>query len=222
MTERVMVIVAHPGDEVLGCGGTIARHVADGDEVHVLFVADGETSRTIAARPNLNFMAFEASKVLGTRPPSFLNFTDHRLDQVAFLDVVQLIATYNFTVWPSIVYTHHAGDVDLDHRIVHQAAMTALRPLPQSKVRAIYAFEVLSSTECGTGFAPNHFVDIDIMAGDRTAIGKKWAALACYETEMPEYPHPRCADAISALTASRGFACGRYEAEAFMTLRTIR
>ena len=216
MSERVLVIAAHPDDEVLGCGGTMARHIADGDEVHVLFVADGETSRGMKALPNRNFMALAASKVLGTRPPQFLDFSDQRLDQLGLLDIVKLIEVHVFMVKPTIVYTHHAGDLNLDHRIVHQAVMTACRPLPGSSVDAIYAFEVLSSTEWGTGFAPNHFVDIN-----GSAFLDKMAALKCYASEIREHPHPRSFETVHRLEKLRGAACGVDRAEAFMTLRSI-
>ncbi len=152
MAERVLVIAAHPDDEALGCGGTIARHASCGDEVHLLFIADGETSRVMKALPNRNFMAHKAAEVLGAKPPTFLDYSDQRLDQVALLEITKLIEAEIMLDRPTIVYTHHAGDLNLDHRIVHQAAMTALRPLPNSPVKAIYAFEVLSSTEWGTGF----------------------------------------------------------------------
>jgi LmbE family N-acetylglucosaminyl deacetylase len=221
MTERVLIVAAHPDDEVLGCGGTIARHVAEGDDVHLLFVADGETARGMKARPNRNFMAYEAAKLLGAKPPVFLDFSDQRLDQLALLDITKLIELHALSVIPTIVYTHHAGDLNLDHQIVNRAVMTAFRPLPGSAVKAIYAFEVLSSTEWGCGFVPNHFVDIDVMAGEKTARGKKFEALQCYDTEMRRRPHARCYDAVTALMESRGFACGVHAAEAFMTMRSI-
>jgi N-acetylglucosamine malate deacetylase 1 len=207
MTERVMVIAAHPGDEVLGCGGTIARHVADGDEVYVLFVADGETSRTMRALPNWNFMAFEASKVLGTLAPRFLDFNDGRLDQVAFIEIITMIEVHAFLVKPTVVFTHHAGDLDPDRRIVHQAAMMAFRPLPDSTVETIAAFETPSSTEWGVGFAPNHFMDIQ---GEPMA--QKLKALQCYKSLESVLPMAR----------HRGAQCGRYYAEAFMILRNVR
>jgi LmbE family N-acetylglucosaminyl deacetylase len=216
MNERVVVIAAHPDDEVLGCGGTIARHVAEGDDVHVLFVADGETSRAIKAQTNRNFMAFDAHKVLGTKAPQFFDYRDQMLDTVPLLDIVRLIEADAKVTNPTIVYTHHAGDLNLDHRIVHQAVLTAFRPLPDSSVKAILAFEVLSSTEWGTGFAPNHFVDIS--GGPSFA---KLAALRRYEAEMRDHPHPRSYHSVSNLELLRGAACGVNRAEAFMIIRSI-
>lgn len=216
MTERVLVIAAHPDDEALGCGGTIARHAAEGDEVHLLFVADGETSRTMACKPNRNYMAFAASKILRTKPPIFLDLRDQKLDTVPLLDITQAIEAVAAKIRPTIVYTHHAGDLNADHRIVHQAVMTAFRPLPGSACRAIYAFEVPSSTEWGGGFAPNHFVSLE------SALDRKLDALKCYDDEMRPFPHPRSYEAAEALAEVRGSACGVHYAEAFMTMRRVR
>lgn len=216
MTETVLVIAAHPDDEVLGCGGTIARHVADGAAVYLLFVADGETARIMAAQPNRNLAALEASKILGAEPPRFLDLLDQKLDTYPLLEITQAIEDAIRSFRPTIVYTHHAGDLNLDHAITARAAMTALRPLPDSTVKAIYAFEVLSSTEWGSGFAPNHFVNISAFKK------KKEQALRCYETELRCAPHPRHLHiAIDVLPTLRGSMAGIFDAEAFMILRSI-
>jgi len=213
---KVLVIAAHPDDEVLGCGGTIARHAAMGDEVHTMFIADGETSRTIAVKPNRNIAAYQASKILGTQPPVFLDWRDQMLDTLPLIEVTRAIEMMVEKVEPTVVYTHHAGDLNLDHRIVHQAAMTALRPLPGAPCKEIYTFEVLSSTEWGSGFRPNHFVCISAF---RTL---KLEALNCYHDEMREPPHPRSYSGVENLARLRGNSVGLNVAEAFMTIRTIR
>lgn len=218
MTHRVLVIVAHPDDEVLGCGGTMARHVADGDEVHVVYAADGETARGIKALPNRNFMAFEACKVLGVKSHVFLDYADQRLDDVMLLDLTQRIEAHVARIKPAIVYTHHADDLNNDHRLVHQAVMTACRPLPGSSVRQIYAFEVLSSTEWGAGFWPNHFVGL--LLG--SALDKKVQALRRYGSEMRMHPHPRTYETVERLAYMRGTQCGLCCAEAFVVMRSIR
>ena len=213
---KVLVIAAHPDDEVLGCGGTIARHVTEGDDVHVMFIADGETARTMAVKPNRNIAAYNASKILGTQPPIFLDWTDQRLDTLPMLQITRAIEAQVEKIQPSVVYTHHAGDLNLDHRIVHQAAMTALRPLPSAPCRDLFTFEVLSSTEWGTAFMPNHFVCISAY------MNLKLDALRCYGDEMRDPPHPRSLMGISNLAKSRGNSVGIHFAEAFMTMRTIR
>lgn len=216
MTDRILIIAAHPDDEALGCGGTIARHVAGGDEVHLLFVADGETARAMHAKPNRNYAADAAGRVLGVKTTAFLDLRDQMLDTKPLLEITQLIEAIVSRVQPTIVYTHHAGDLNRDHQIVHLAAMTALRPVPGSTCRAIYAFEVLSSTEWGTGFAPNHFVDISDGFMDL-----KLDALKCYDEEMRPPPHTRSYENVEALAEVRGASVGVPFAEAFVTMRSV-
>lgn len=213
---NVLVIAAHPDDEVLGCGGTIARHVVEGDKVEVLFVADGETARIMHNRENRNIAAKSAGDILGVSMVHFLDHPDQRLDQISLLDLTKQVEERVAALKPRIVYTHHAGDLNEDHRIVHQIAMTALRPLPGSRVKEIYAFEVPSSTEWGTPFWPNHFVNISSLHQ------RKVEALSCYESEMRLSPHARSYSAIGALNRLRGHQVGLAYAEAFVTLRTIR
>lgn len=219
--ETVLVIAAHPDDEVLGCGGTIARHSHNGDSVNVLFVADGETSRN-GASPDLrrHEPAIRASKTLGAGPPTFLDLPDQRLDSVSLLDIIQKIEPIIASLQPTVIYTHHGGDLNSDHRIVHQAALTALRPLPHSNYRGIFAFETASSTEWATGsigksFRPSHFVDISEF------LDIKIEALEAYDPEMRAFPHARSYAAIKSLAAVRGAHSGLEAAEAFLTLRTF-
>lgn len=214
---KVMVIAAHPDDEVLGCGGTIYKHDRMGDDVHLLFIADGETSRTIKGRWNRNIQALRASQILGAKPPVFCDWSDQLLDTLPLLQITQRIEQEVQKIGPQIVYTHHAGDLNLDHRLVHQATLTALRPLPGGWKPDIFGFEVLSSTEWGTGFFPSHFVDITGLPS-----AKKDAALREYEIEMRPFPHPRSHVAVAALATIRGATVGFPRAEAFTTIRTIR
>lgn len=215
---NVLVIAAHPDDEVLGCGGTIARHASNGDNVTILFLADGVTSRKggkdhLAGRYQ---SAKDAAKILGAEPPRFLEYFDQRLDQVPFLDLVQTIEReLEYIPAPNIVYTHHAGDLNLDHQIAHRATMTVFRPIPESTISAIYAYEVPSATGWGTGqlFVPDRFVAI--------SVNKKMAALEPYADEMREFPHARSLSAILSLADWRGASVGMKASEAFMTLRSI-
>lgn len=219
----VLVIAAHPDDEVLGCGGTIARHAAAGETVQILFVADGETARPGTGDEDVSrreACAGEAARILGAGKPEFLRFADNRLDGRALLDIVVAVEKAVGRHGPRIIYTHHGGDMNVDHRVVHRAVLTACRPLPASTVDAIYAFEVPSSTEWGGGafgppFVPVHFVDI---AGH---VAKKRGALAAYAREMRAFPHPRSAEAIDALEKVRGAAAGVRAAEAFMLVRSV-
>jgi|TARA_R100001530_G_scaffold128257_1_gene97886 LmbE family N-acetylglucosaminyl deacetylase len=213
--ETVLVVVAHPDDEVLGCGGTMAKHGANGDKVHTLILADGFSARLEGASRHTN--ALRAAETLGGEPPQFLDLPDNRLDTLPLLNVVKLVEGVVETLKPTIVYTHHGGDLNVDHRITHQAVMTACRPLPGSSVTAIYSFEVASSTELSLSqtFQPTHFVDIDLY------LETKLDALACYEDEMRCFPHSRSLRAVEALAHWRGASVGVEAAESFEILRQI-
>lgn len=217
---KVLVIAAHPDDEVLGCGGTIARHVAAGDDVKVVFFTDGVGSRDAGDAAVRSEAANKASDILCFRFWVIGPFADQRMDDVAFLDIVKKMETYLYDAAPDIIYTHHGGDLNFDHRIVHQATMTAFRPQPGSTVKAIYAYEVPSSTEWASdtfpAFRPNHFVDVSGF------MDQKLAALQAYEEELREFPHPRSIEAAKALAAWRGASVGLHAAEAFMTVRSIQ
>lgn len=212
---NVLVVCAHPDDEVLGCGGTIARHVAEGDKVHVVYVADGETARIMHNRGERNKAAQKACEALGASP-QFLDHPDQRLDQLALLDITREIEAVAKAIQPRVVYTHHVGDLNRDHRIVHKAVMTAFRPVSGLTPNQIFAFEVLSSTEWGSGFWPNHFVDISAF------MKKKLEALHCYSDEMRPPPHARSYASAIALAEMRGYSVGQGSAEAFMVMRSIR
>lgn len=222
MRSTVLLIAAHPDDEVLGAGGTLARHVDDGDGVHLAFVAEGESSRPeqasgVAPRKDA---ARAAAATLGCAAPVFFGLADQRLDTLPLLDIIRRIEALVAEIGPSVIYTHHPGDLNADHRLVAHAALTACRPLPGSVVRAIYAFEVPSSTEWSPGgaaaqFSPARFVDIS-----RT-MQRKMEALRCYDAEMRPFPHPRSYEAVQALATWRGACAGLAAAEAFVVLREV-
>lgn len=223
MNKTVLVVAAHTDDEALGCGGTIARHVAEGDSVFAVFMADGVTSRAQANQSDLlnrNCAAENARKILGIRKNFYLGLPDNRLDSLPLIDVIQHLEPIIHELKPSIVYTHHHGDLNVDHRIAHQAVLTACRPMPGNNVRAIYAFEVMSSTEWATPvsepFVPNHYVDIS------SQLGKKLDALRAYQLEIRAAPHSRSVEHLKYLAHHRGHTVGLMAAEAFVTVRTIQ
>ena len=225
MAGTVLVVAAHPDDEILGCGGTVARHAAAGDRVVVVVVSEGAVSRggDDAGREaeELVQAARRAAKVLGTEAPRLLGLPDNRLDSQDLLDVVRAIETVVREVAPDTVYTHHGSDLNIDHRIVHQAVLTACRPIPGSSVRRMYTFETVSSTEwssraIGPSFAPTRFVDIS------ATLEAKRRALACYQREMRPFPHARSIETIEALARSRGSQTGLTAAEAFETIFDIQ
>lgn len=224
MSLKVLVVAAHPDDEVIGMGGTIARHVRDGDEVTTLFLADGVSSREQGAGSVMlgerNHAAVQASRVLGTQPPMLLGLPDNRLDALALLDIVKPLEKVIESNRPEIIYTHHAGDLNIDHQLTHRAVVTACRPQSTANL-TLLAFEVLSSTEWqtpspATAFIPNWFVDIS------ATMTQKLAALDCYQVEMRPPPHSRSLDNVVNLSRLRGNQVYREHAEAFMLIRHIR
>ena len=221
MKKTILVVAAHSDDEALGCGGTMARHAMHGDTVHVLFLADGVTSRDKNADSCArNQAAINAAKLLGAQPPQFLNLPDNRLDTVPFLEIVQSVEKKIQELSPDTIYTHHGGDLNIDHEITHRAVMTACRPIPSQPVSSIYGFEVLSSTEWGSdnmnAFFPVHYVSIEGFYKE------KLAALNCYAEEMRPFPHARSFEAVEALVRLRGCQVGLTAAEAFTVLRQIK
>lgn len=226
--RTVLVVAAHPDDEVLGCGGTIAAHAAAGDRVSVLILGEGVTSRkglkpreAAKAVKALQESAVKAAYVLGAQEAALAGLPDNRFDSVDLLDIVHLVEQFKNRVKPDIVYTHHHGDLNIDHRLTHQAVLTACRPLPGETVREIYAFEILSATEWqaphpGLSFHPNHFVDISDM------LPRKLAAMEVYKPEVRSWPHPRSLEGIVTQAHGRGIQIGREAAEAFEVIRSIR
>ena len=224
--RSVLVAAAHPDDEVLGCGGALASHAAKGDTIHVLIFAEGATSRDSLLDPKaqkrelavLKAAASRAASIVGAETPSMLGLPDNRLDTLPLLDIIKSVEAIVEAVAPEIVYTHHAGDLNVDHRIVHQAVVTACRPLPGSPVRAIYAFETPSSTEwqtSGDGFRPQRWIDI------KPFLPQKRRALEAYAAEMRPFPHARSFEAVEALARFRGASVGLEAAECFMVVREV-
>jgi N-acetylglucosaminylphosphatidylinositol deacetylase family protein len=223
MTRRkILVVAAHPDDEVLGVGGTVLRHVAEGDTVHVMILAEGLTSRDVTrnvaecreALSELHETAQRVAESMGVSKLFMEKFPDNRMDGVHLLDVVKRIEAVVDTFTPDIVYTHHGGDVNVDHQIAHDAVLTATRPVPGSAAPNLYFFETLSSTEwqiqtSNRAFLPTFFVDIE------PYIEKKLEVLRLYEREMRNYPHSRSYEAVEVLAKLRGVTAGVRTAEAF-------
>lgn len=225
--DTVAVIAAHPDDEVLGCGGTMAKHSESGDEVHVLILAEGVTSRDEVRDPqmrqddldSLRKASYIANDLLGVKSLSFENFPDNRMDSVDLLDIVKKVEEFLYTYQPSIVYTHFGGDLNVDHAIVNNAVITACRPVPDSAVRTILFFEVPSSTEWQINstnrFIPNWYIDIT------ATLNIKAKAIELYESEMHSWPHSRSLEGVKYLSRWRGASIGVDTAEAFQLGRNL-
>jgi LmbE family N-acetylglucosaminyl deacetylase len=227
--RTVLIVAAHPDDEILGCGGTIIKHVLNGDEVHVLIMAEGLTSRDVVRKAHLrskdlsqlHSKSHQTAKIMGVKNLTMCDFPDNRMDGVELLDVVKKVEEIVENIKPDIVYTHHAGDVNIDHTVTHNAVITACRPVLGQTVKTILFFETLSSTEwqmgtCDKVFMPNWFVDIE------DTFAKKMEALRCYDSEMREYPHSRSYESVEILAKYRGTMIGRRFAEAFSLGRMMR
>lgn len=224
--RAVLVVAAHADDEALGCGGTIARLARAGSAVHVAFLADGvsarsgEPARHAEALRLRRAAAEKACGILGAAGMTYGEFPDNRMDSVPLLSIVQAIEPLVARLRPEMVITHHAGDLNVDHRRAHEAVAVACRPLPGSSVRTLLAFEVASSTEwqpagSGPAFAPNWFSDIT------ETLDVKLAALDAYGEELRPWPHARSRAAVEHLARWRGAAVGVAAAEAFVLGRRI-
>ena len=222
---KVLVVAAHPDDEALGCGETIAKHAAGGDEVVVVFLADGVTSRQPSADHSAGISrrqnaARSAASILGIRDVRFGDLPDNRLDTVPMLSIARAVEAVVREVGPTTVYTHYAHDLNVDHRLVHEAVMTAVRPQPGSGIATVLTFETPSSTEwrspqSAPAFSPNWFADIT------DTLNVKLLALDAYEEEMRPWPHARSREAVEHLARWRGATIGRQAAEAFVLARHV-
>ena len=217
----ILVVAAHPDDEVLGCGGTVARLSNEGHTVYSAILGEGSTSRfrqgTQGKRAALNKLrksCEKAARILGIRKVFPYQLPDNRFDTVPMLDVIRIVEDLLLKLKPSMVYTHHSGDLNIDHAITSRAVLTAARPLKECTVRELYAFEIPSSTEWSFGshqplFMPNTFMDI------RQTLATKIQAMGAYESEVREFPHPRSPEALKATAEKWGATSGLCAAEAF-------
>ena len=224
--KSIIIVAAHPDDEVLGCGGTIAKLADEGAIIHVAFLADGVFSREgeqVKQQEELRIRRTAAQKacdILGVKSVSFSDFSDNRMDTVALLDITKVVEELIAAHRPDTLFTHHAGDVNIDHRLTHEAVVTACRPQRGHPVKTLLCFEVPSSTEwqlpgSALVFAPNWFVDIS------DTLDLKFAALEAYADELRAWPHPRSLQGVEHLSHWRGATVGVDAAEAFILGRQL-
>ncbi len=221
-----LIVVAHPDDEVLGCGASIAKWSSIGEEVHILIMSEGITSRSNTRDIGLKSKelsllarsAQQAGEIIGATSVKLLGFPDNRMDSLDLLDVIKAVEKEVDRLKPHLVVTHHNGDLNIDHRVIHEAVVTACRPQPGHSVCRLLAFEVPSSTEWQQNivFQPNWFEDVS------KTIDCKMEALKVYESEMREWPHARSLKNVENLAMWRGSSVGCEAAEAFMLIREVR
>lgn len=215
--RRVLVIAAHPDDELLGCGGTVALHASRGDRVQAVVAAEGESLRYGAAGVGQSAHMDEARRILGIEKIHHLGFADQTLDQHALTDLITRLESVVRDFRPHIVYTQWGGDVNLDHQLLFKAQLVATRPT-EHHVRRILAFDTASSTEWGypRNFVPDTWVDIS------STLDVKLRAMGCYESEVRDYPHPRSIEGLRNKARAWGNQVCLPAAEVFMTIRDIR
>jgi len=226
---KIMIIAAHPDDEILGCGGTVARLINEGAEGYTLILGQGRMPEYVV----LGFKEYDkqlrewiesikqANLIIGTKKiylPDANFLPDNQFDSVPLLTIVRFIENEIKDYKPDLIFTHYANDLNIDHRITYQAVITATRPMQNESVKEIYSFEVLSSTEWNypTTFSPDTFYDIT------DTINTKLQALACYESEMRDSRHPRSITGVWNNAKMWGLKSGLEYAEAFKTVRSIR
>ncbi len=227
--KKVLVIAAHPDDEILGCGGTIIEHKKKGDKVGIIIVSEGITSRDERRNyikrkkevTELSKISKNIAKKLKINFIELFSFPDNRLDSVDLLDIVKRIEEKLLEFKPNIIYTHHHNDLNLDHSIVNRAVLTACRPYPKQTVEKILTFEVPSSTNWNdlsktSSFFPNHYQEIT------NSLKTKIKLLKMYKGELREWPHARSVKAIESLARYRGSSVGVKAAEAFQLVRNIK
>lgn len=228
--KRIMVVVAHPDDELLGQGATMHKLIKKYNVItHVVILGEGIAARTennnrdeikeILAKHHGNIE--NARKAIGYDSVSTYDFSDNRFDHHDLLDIIKVIEKEKKLFKPDIIFTHHGGDLNVDHQQTFKAVMTACRPMEDECVKTIITFETPSATEWqanipGVNFMPNLFVEIS-----KEDLQAKIDALEAYEFEIREYPHPRSAKALETLAAVRGYNVGVQYAEAFQLIRKI-
>lgn len=226
MEKNTLVVAAHPDDEVLGCGGTIAKMASQGVLVNIAFLADGVSSRKSPQKDQQKELsdrraaAKKACDILGAKSVFFGEFPDNKMDVPALLDIVRTVENLISEYQPDTLLTHHGGDVNIDHRRTHEAVVAACRPQGGHPVKKLLSFEVASSTEwqpphSAPSFLPNYFVDIS------NTLDKKIAALEFYAKELRTWPHPRSRRGVEHLAHWRGSTIGVEAAEAFILSRQL-
>lgn len=226
--SKILVVAAHPDDETLGCGGSIARLAKEGAEVHILLLGEGMSSR-YPRRSEADWKRLRrlkedarfASRLLGARSVRFEDLPDNRFDELPLLEIVKRVEKTLEELHPEILFTHHPGDLNVDHRLTFQAVLTATRPVNGCLAKEIYAFEVPSSTEWAFQqlepvFKPNVFIDVS------SSIETKIRAMKRYRSESRAFPHPRSPAALRAISRRWGSVVGIHDAEAFELVRALR
>ena len=224
--KNILAVVAHPDDEVLGCGATLARLIKEGYEANTLILGEGVTSRdekNDTKNRNKEILALKeqakkANKVLGVKEVYFYDLSDNRFDTLPLLEIIKAIEEVKFKVKPDIIFTHYGKDLNIDHQITYNAVITAARPIKGETVKEIYSFEIPSSTEWSypLSFSPNVFFDVT------ETIDIKLKAMQLYISEIKDFTHPRSEEFIRLNSRLWGIKAGLNNAEVFQSIRIIK
>jgi N-acetylglucosamine malate deacetylase 1 len=214
--DPVLIVAPHGLDEVLGCGGTMARLATVGRRVEVLILFGDGTGGDAAIRA----AGPQAALLLGSEPPRYAGFPENRSDTLPLLELVGVVERMVTELRPVEVYVSHGGNLSIDHQTAFRAVATALRPVPGTPIRRLLTYEIPSSTDWappgfGQPFRPTCFVDI------ADHLDRKLAALDVYGPVTRPWPHARSSKAVEALAHSRGASIGLAAAEAFTLLREV-
>ena len=216
---KVLVIAPHPDDEVLGCGGAIAKHASGGDEVYLCIVTKAyppQWSEDEIKKGRDEVL--DVNQILGIKKTYFLDLPTVKLDTIPQKELNDLISRCIAEVQPEIIYLPHRGDINKDHGLVFDAAMVVIRPKPGAAIKRVLCYETLSETEWAAPFVENAFIP-NIYVDISETLEIKLKAMSAYRSELKEYPHPRSLEAISSLAKLRGSTIGVEAAEAFMLIR---
>lgn len=222
--KNILVVAPHPDDEILGCGGTIAKHVASGNDVKVIIVTNGFLGAPELFKKEgtdrVRKEALESHKLLGVSQTFFLDFPAPRLDSIASYKLSIAIEKVIRQNGITDIYIPHRGDIHKDHRITYESCLVSARPINNNPVMRIFAYETLSETEWAAPYAdeafiPTHFENIS------STLGQKLKAFECFSTQIKSFPHPRSLESIANLSKVRGATVGMHNAEAFMVIRQI-
>ena len=225
--KKILIIAAHPDDDILGCGGLISKYQSKGVIFKILFIGEGSTCRfedpgckeAKSEIEHRNLSALKALKSLKVKDIEFNNLACGRFDQIPIIEINKIIEENIKDFVPDTVLTHSPYDANNDHKIVFNATIMATRPGANNHVKTLMSFEILSSTEWNfiDTFKPNYFEELE-----DSHIESKWKALSLYESEIKDYPFPRSNEGIKALAMSRGMQAGFKYAEAFHLIRTFQ
>jgi len=228
--KKILIVVAHPDDELLGLGGTMHRLINSyGVKTKLVILGEGITSRAKSRdtekwakelavhRQNIE----EAQRAIGYHSVSIYNFPDNRFDSVDLLDIIKTIEKEKSEFKPDVIFTHHGGDVNIDHQRTFEAVITATRPMKAEKTKTIITFETFSGTEWRASSDPKHFIPNVFFEINEKNLAAKIKGMESYEFEKREYPHPRSPKALRIAAQRWGIMVGKSFAEAFMLIRNI-